>query len=197
MKKRDFLKGGLFTMGALLLPRKIWAMDFYPTTSKAEWAVLYGTWCGSSRDAAAWISEGMDGIAKVFDVRENPDLSGYKYVIVGGSIRAGKTTPELQRYLTEHNEQLKGKIKGLFAVCGNMKQPVTQVQYKQLIDNYFAKLTGVNNVASKVFLGRITWGLMEPDARKQLQAFNLDEYDNLKRSECMAFGKEVLRSVAP
>ena len=43
----------------------------------------------SSRDAGVWISEGMDGIANVFDVRENPDLSDYENIVVGGSIRSG------------------------------------------------------------------------------------------------------------
>ncbi len=64
--------------------------------SDKKWAVLYGTWCGSARDAALWISEGMDGIANVFDVRENPDLSKYDHIVVGGAIRGGKTSQELQ-----------------------------------------------------------------------------------------------------
>ena len=51
------------------------ALDFYPMPSDKKVAVLFATWCGSSRDAAVWISEGMGGIAKVFDVRENPDLA--------------------------------------------------------------------------------------------------------------------------
>ncbi len=138
----------------------------------------------------------MNGIANVFDVRENPDLSKYKYVIVGGSIRSGVTPKELQDYIAKHKETLSGKIKGLFAVCGNMKQPITTQQYTTLIDNHLAKITGVNKVPSKVFLGRITWGLMEPKVREQMQSFpNMDEYDNLKRSECMEFGKEVLKSI--
>ena len=48
-------------------------MKFYAKPSDKKWAILYGTWCGSTRDAAAWISEGMGGIADVFDARENPD----------------------------------------------------------------------------------------------------------------------------
>jgi menaquinone-dependent protoporphyrinogen IX oxidase len=34
----------------------------------------------------------MDGIANVFDVRENPDLSKYDHVVIGGAIRGGKTS---------------------------------------------------------------------------------------------------------
>jgi hypothetical protein len=37
---------------------------------------------------------------------------------------------------------------------------------------------------------------MEPDVQKQMKSFpNMEEYDNLKRSECMAFGQEVLRNI--
>ncbi len=195
MKKRDFLKTFSLTIGALLIPRKILALEYYPTTNNVEWAVLYGTWCGTSRDASIWISEGMNGIANVFDVRENPDLSKYKYIIVGGSIRGGETPKELQDYLTRHKETIKTKIRGLFVVCGNMMQPVTQDLYSKFFDNHLIKLTGAQKVPLKVFLGRITWGLMEPKVREQMKSVpNMKEYDNLKRSECMAFGLEILQA---
>jgi hypothetical protein len=45
-------------------------LDYYPTPFDKKCAVLFGTWCGNSRDAAVWISEGMGGIADVFDARE-------------------------------------------------------------------------------------------------------------------------------
>ncbi len=196
MNKRTFLKTSLSAIGLLAIPNKIFGMDFFPTTKNVEWAILYGTWCGTARDASVWISEGMDGIADVFDVRENPDLSKYKHIIIGGAIRSGVTSNEFQEYLAKHKEIVKSKTRGLFAVCGNMRQPVTQEQYKRLIDNHLAQLTTTDKVPSKVFLGRITWGLMEPDVQKQMKAFpNMEEYDNLKRNECMEFGKEVLKSV--
>jgi menaquinone-dependent protoporphyrinogen IX oxidase len=197
MEKRDFLKTGLLAIGTLLIPRKTMALDFYPTTSNVEWAVLYGTWCGSARDAGVWISEGMNGIADVFDVRENPDLSKYKHIIVGGAIRSNAVSPELRKYLTTHKEMLKDKIKGLFAVCGNMQQAIGEAQYNTLIVNHLARITGAENYKSKIFLGRVTFGLMEEDVRKQMQsAPGSVEYDNLKRTECLDFGKEVLQSVS-
>jgi hypothetical protein len=196
MKKRDFFKTGILGIGAMLLSRKSMALEYYPTTNNVDWAVLYGTWCGSSRDAAVWITEGMDGIADVFDVRENPDLSKYKHIIVGGSIRSGVTPKELQDFLTKNNATLKGKVRGQFAVCGNMKQPVTKDLYGRLFDNHLTKLTGAAGVPQRVFLGRITWGLMEPTVRDQMKAMpGMDEYDNLKRSECMEFGREILKSI--
>jgi hypothetical protein len=196
MKKRDFFKTILLTTGAVILPRKIWALEYYPTTGNPEWAILFGTWCGTSRDAGVWISEGMNGIANVFDVRENPDLSKFKYIIIGGSIRSGETPKQLQDYLTRHKETIKSKIRGLYIVCGNMQQPVTQELYDRFFENHLVKLTGAAKVPSKVFLGRITWGLMEPDVRDQMKSIpNMKEYDNLKRSECIDFGREILQGV--
>lgn len=192
MNKRTFIRSGLMGISAILLGKKASALEYYPRPSEKKWAVLYGTWCGSARDAGVWISEGMDGIANVFDVREYPDLSKYDHVIVGGAIRSGKISPELQQYLEKNREILKNRIRGYFAVCGNMMKPVSPETKTMLIDNHIAKITGVANVPSAVFLGRITYGLMEPDVRKQMESFKMPEYDNLKRTECMAFGKEVL-----
>lgn len=192
MDKRDFIKAGLMGIGALALSRKAAALEYYPNASDKKWAVLYGTWCGSSRDAGVWISEGMDGIANVFDVRENPDLSDYDHLIVGGSIRGGQTPAELQEYLKQNSAQLKGKIRGLYIVCGNMMQPPGPEQVTALINNHLAPLCGVSDVPSKVMLGRITYGLLDPDSREMMEGMKMPEYDNLKREDCMAFGKEVL-----
>ena len=74
-------------------------------------------------------------------------------------------------------------------------QPVSQDLYDRFFENHLIKLTGAANVPSKVFLGRITFGLMEPDVRKQMKSMpNMKEYDNLKRSECMDFGLEILQA---
>ena len=193
MKKREFLKFGLLSIGAMTVSPRLGALEYYPNNSDKKWAILYGTWCGSSRDATVWISEGMDGIANVFDVREDPDLSEYDHIVVGGSIRGGKVSDLLQQYLEKNREVLKDKIRGLFAVCGNMMRPVGPEQTTALIGNHLAILCGVSNVVpSKVFLGRITYGLMDEESRKMLQGFNMPEYDNLKREDCLAFGKDIL-----
>ena len=192
MKKRDFFKIGMLGAAAVLVPKKLQALEYYPNKSDKKWAVLYGTWCGSSRDAGIWISEGMDGIANVFDVREDPDLSKYDHVIVGGSIRSGQISAQLREYIEKNRDVLKTRTSGLFAVCGNMMQPVGPEQKTALIDNHLAKICEVINVPSRVFLGRITFGLMDTETRKTMQQMKVTEYDNLKRADCMDFGKEVL-----
>jgi menaquinone-dependent protoporphyrinogen IX oxidase len=196
MKKRDFFKIGILGAIGLAVPKRVRALEYYPNQSDKKWAVLYGTWCGSSRDAGLWISEGMNGIANVFDVRENPDLSKYDHVIVGGSIRSGQTPVQLQEFIMKNRDLLKGKIRGLYAVCGNMMQPVGPEQKSALIDNHLAKICGDINVPSKVFLGRITLGLMDPESRNMMKQMKVTEYDNLKRADCMDFGKEILTKTA-
>jgi menaquinone-dependent protoporphyrinogen IX oxidase len=195
MNKREFLKFSLLGAGSLALSGRLNALDFYPTIPEKKWAVMFGTWCGSSRDAGVWISEGMDGIAHVYDVRENPDLSVFENIIIGGSIRGGKVTSELQEYIEKHRNKIRDKIRGLFVVCGNRMQPPTSQQTADLIDTHLAAICGVSNLPSKVFLGRVTYGLLDEDSRKLLQGFNMPEYDNLKRSDCLAFGREVLASI--
>ncbi len=193
MKRRNFLQMGLAGLGSIALTDRVWALKYYPRPSDQKWAVLYGTWCGSSRDAAVWISEGMGGIADVFDVRENPDLKRFEHLIIGGSIRIMVTPIELQEYIKNNKSWLKNKVRGLFAVCGNMGNPVGPEQTTMFIENHLAKLCEINNVPSQVFLGRITKSLMKPNTAKMMQS--MEDYDNLKRSKCMAFGQKVLASI--
>jgi menaquinone-dependent protoporphyrinogen IX oxidase len=202
MERRDFFKAGLAAgIGSIALANSGLALDFYPMPSNKKYAVLFGTWCGSSRDAAVWISEGMGGIADVFDVRENPDLTKYDHIVVGGSIRSGVTRKELQDYLAK-NKALKGKVRGLFAVCGNGEKPVGPQQKTAYIDNHLAKLTESGNVPSKVFNGRITKELLDPENLKMMESMYpklagkpLENYDLLKRADCLALGKEILTGV--
>jgi menaquinone-dependent protoporphyrinogen IX oxidase len=203
MKRRDFVKFGLVAgVGAVSLTKDTRALDYYPAASDKKCAVIYGTWCGTSRDAAVWISEGMGGIANVFDVRENPDLKDYDHLIIGGSIRSGATRKELQDYIAKNKGVLKSKIRALFAVCGNGEKPVGPAQKTALIDNHLAKLCEVGDIPSKVFNGRITKSLLDPENRKRLEdaypklaGKPLEDYDLLKRADCLAFGKEILAGI--
>ena len=193
MNRRAFVGLGLTGISALAVPDKAWALKYYPKASEKKWAVLYASWCGTARDAAVWISEGMGGIADPFDVRENVDLKGFDHLVVGSAIRMGKVSPELQQYLEENRQWIKDKVRGVFTVCGNMQKPVTPDVVKAQITDQVAPLCGATNVPNRVFLGRVTPILLEPEVREMMKP--MGEYDNLKRPECMAFGKEVLSRV--
>jgi len=193
MKRRDFLKIGFAAFAASTLTRQSQALEFYPVKSDKKIAIVYGTWCGSTRDAAVWISEGMGAIAEVFDVREKSDLKGYDHIIIGGAIRSFAVSKELQDFIQKNKELLKGKVRGLFAVCGNMGNPITPEVTKRYIDDHLAKRCEVSKVPARAFRGRITKSLMDPQTAKQFASFQ--DYDNLSRSECMSLGKEILDSI--
>jgi menaquinone-dependent protoporphyrinogen IX oxidase len=204
MNRRDFMKIGVAGVGAFALngASKASALEFYPRPSDRKWAVLYASWYGTSRDAALWISEGMGMIANVFDIREKPDLGGYDFLVLGSSIQWGKISPELQQYLEVNKGTLKGKIKGLYAVCGNLGKTPGPKQHENYIEKHLAVICEADKVPSKVFGGRMTSGMLtEQDSRALKEAgikYNLDfmkNYDNLSRKECMEFGKSVMECV--
>ena len=193
MKRRTLFELGLAGIGAVAMPREAWALKYFPKAADRKWAVLYATWCGSARDAAVWISEGMGGIADAFDVRENAELRQFDHVVVGSAIRSGKISPELQQYLEKNRQWIKDKVRGLYTVCGNMQRPVTPDVVKAQITDHLALLCGVRDAPGHVFLGRVTPILLEPEVREMMKP--MGEYDNLKRTDCMAFGKEILGRV--
>jgi menaquinone-dependent protoporphyrinogen IX oxidase len=143
----------------------------------------------------------MGGIANVFDVRENPDLKGFDSIVIGGSIRNMVTPKALQEYITKNKSWLQPKVRGLFAICGNGEKPVGPEQTGAFIEGHLAKLCGVGNVPSRVFNGRITKSLLEPEVAKvmdelypKMMGKPMEDYDYLKRADCLAFGKEVLEN---
>ncbi len=192
MERRTLLKTGLAAI-VMALSKKAWALKFYPKQSDKKWAVLYARWCGSSRDAGIWISEGMGGIAEVYDVREKPDLKGFDHIVLGSSIRGYKIHPVLETYIIENKSWLKEKIRGFWAVCNNRGKPPGQKQKEMYIDDQLAKLSGVTNVPGKVFPGRVTKNLLDKEAFDIIKSF--PDNDNLKRADCLVFGKEIFESV--
>ncbi|MBO8130386.1 MAG: hypothetical protein H0Z29_02585 [Candidatus Marinimicrobia bacterium] len=133
MKRRDFFKWLSFSTGFFFITKGVKGLEYYPNPSDKKWAILYSTWCGTARDAAVWISEGMGGIANVFDIREEVNLNPYDHIIVGGAIRYGRTSDRLEKYLRENSDWLSKKLCGLFVVCGNMQRPVTPEVHRKLL----------------------------------------------------------------
>ncbi|HPW17452.1 MAG TPA: flavodoxin domain-containing protein [Candidatus Aminicenantes bacterium] len=203
MRRRSFLNATAAGLASTLALGRPGAAQFIPKASERKWAVLFGTWYGTARDAAVWISEGMGGIAAVFDVRQDPDLSPFDHLVVGTAIQGGKGPKALEAYLGRNMDRIKGKVRGLYAVCGNLERPAGPQNVKDLIDDYLARLTGAGPVAKRVFGGRVTKALWSEEDFKtvrdlyaQLQMPPLKDYDNLRRPDCLAFGGEVLAKAA-
>lgn len=196
MERRTFLAG----VGAAYSMSAAASGQFMPVPSKEKWAVIFGTWCGSARDAAMWISEGMGGIAAVFDARQKPDLSAYDHLVIGTAIRAGKGTKELEDLIRANADAVKAKVRGYYAVCGNQGDRPWVATEQQYIDNYLVKLCQATAPQKRIFPGRITKALLSESEIKMLDGFfkqmdiPFEDYDHLARWDCLQFGREILRS---
>ena len=193
MDRRAFLKTALAVGGVTLFESNAYALRLFPNPGKQKWAVLFGSRYGSTRDASLWISEGMGGIADVFDARENPDLSSFDAIIVGSGIYNGKIDQSLETYLAKNAILISNRIKALFIVCGGGDTPRAQGYIDAL-----AKSCGAKPALTKVFSGRLTKRLLNaPDykieeevAKRQNHPF--EDYDRLQRKDCLKFGEEIL-----
>ena len=205
MERRTFLNIGAAGLGSLAVASPLRAQFIpMPSQSKEKWAILFATWYGTSRDAAVWISEGMGAIAEVFDIRKPPaDIAAYDRLVIGSSIQGFNIHPEMRKYLEANAAKIKGKVRGLFAACGNLRNMPGEQQVKQYIDDNLAKLTFTDaNIPRKVFGGRITKAIWEPkvyaDNMASYKSMGVPEgdFDNLKREDCMKLGAEILAKKA-
>ena len=203
MERRTFLNG-IAGMGAAYAMSYPDPVQFMPTkASNEKWAILFGTWCGSARDAALWVSEGLGGIAAVFDVLQKPDLKPYNHLVIGTAIHGGKGPQLLESFIQENVADLKSKIRGLFVVCGSGGDHPGAKTQATYIDGYLAKLCQVSTPPNRAFPGRITKALLSEEDFKALdnmykkQNKPFDDYDHLSRWECMEFGKAILASQSP
>jgi menaquinone-dependent protoporphyrinogen IX oxidase len=186
-----------FFIGGVVVALKAsnaYPLKFYPNAGPGKWAILFGTRYGSTRDAAVWISEGMGGIAEVFDARENPDFSAFNNLIVGSGIYNGKVASPLEIFLTQNAAKISGKVRAVYIVCG---EGATDHANRYL--DTLSKLCGNNPLIKKVFPGRMTKRLFEAEVLKQMEEYYkktkspFDDYDRLQRKDCLQFGEEILR----
>ena len=193
MDRRTFLKSVVVGGGITAFASNSGALKLFPNPSKQKWAILFGSRYGATRDASVWISEGMGMIADAFDARENPDLSSFEGIVVGSGIYRGKIDTNLADYLTKNSSSISGKIKALFIVCGAGDTPRAQPFIEGLV-----KACQTKPALMKIFPGRITKKLLnEEDYKIEEEVFKrrnqpYEDYDLLKRSDCLKFGEEIL-----
>jgi len=196
MDRRTFLKTILFGGGLTVFASNSYALKLFPNQAKQKWAILFGSRYGSTRDASLWISEGMGGIADVFDARENHDLLSFDYIIVGSGIYLGKIDQPLGNYLARNATLISNRIRALFIVCGAGDSPRAQAFADVLVKSCRTKPSLI-----KIFPGRITKRLLnEEDYKIEENVFKrrnepFEDYDRLQRSDCLKFGEEILNKV--
>ena len=196
MDRRTFLRTVVLGGGLTAFASNSYALKLFPNQAKQKWAILFGSRYGSTRDASLWISEGMGGIADAFDARENPDLSSFDHITVGSGIYSGKIDQSLENYLTRNAPLISNRIKTLFIVCGAGDSPRAQAFVDVL-----AKACQTKPPLIKILSGRITKRLLnEEDYKIEEEVFKrrnepYEDYDRLKRSDCLKFGEETLNKI--
>ena len=194
MDRRTFLKTIAVGGGVTVFASSSDALKLFPNPSKQKWAILFGSRYGTTRDASLWISEGMVGIAEVFDARETPDLTSFESVVVGSGIYRGKIDTPLAEFLTKNASSFLNRIKALFVVCSGGDTPRAQPL------EGLAKACQAKPPLIKIFPGRITKRLLnEEDYKIEEEVFRrrnepYEDYDRLKRSDCLKFGEEILKT---
>jgi len=182
MHRRNFLKTGLAGIVTLAIPGNINAISASSHASDKKWAVLYSSKCGSTKDAATWINDGMGGIAGVIDVATAPQIADYDYIVIGGWINASILDSNAKTFITTNKAALKSKIMGLFTLCGNGGVAVGQKEITKSLTNQIVALTGVTDKPAKLFNGR-----SDPACNGLGMT-----YDLLKKEDCVAFGKLII-----
>ncbi len=184
MDRRNFCKTGLAGMGVLAFAGKLQAIEHSAFASgKKQWAIIYGSQCGSTKEYAGYINEGMGGIADVVDIATTtPAVNDYEYLIIGGWRNAGSVMPEgIPKFINDNKTALKNKIKGLFVVVGNNGNATLSSSLTQFLNDKMVTPAGVTNVSSKVLFGR-------SDPQCNGLGFT---YDNVKKEAGVDFGKSI------
>jgi hypothetical protein len=185
MERRELCKMGLAGIGAMAFSRPVTAVEhLLKASAKKAWVVLYGSQCGSTKDAATWINLGLGGVADVVDIATaTPPVGDYDFFIIGGWINGGNLMPAgIQTFITNNRDALKPKIRGLFTLCGNQGQPVGATQIRNYLTNRIVQYSGVTDKPAKLFNGRST------------PSCGGGNYDLLKKEECVAFGQQILNT---
>lgn len=178
MLRRNFCKIGTLGLTGLILPKKFLLGEIFAQTQK-EWAIIYATQCGTTKEAAEYINEGMGNIADVIDVStSNLSITNYKHIILGSGIYGGNIRSTMQSFVNSNKDNLKNKVRALFVLCGNGNKDVDVSP-----PNY--SVLGLFNIEGIQPKTKIFWG-------RSGTSINCNSLTNqLKKEKCIAFAKEI------
>lgn len=184
MHRRNFCTTGLAGLGTMAFSKTAGAMDrFFKSSEEKKWVVLYGSQCGSTREYANYINEGMGEIADVVDIEETvPGVDDYDFFVIGGWRNANNVKPDaIPDFIEDNKEAWQDKLKGLFIVLGNNGNPTISSGHTSFLDSHLVQPAGVSDVPAQVLFGR-----SDPSCN-HLQF----EYDNVSQEAGVTFGEEL------
>ncbi|HEX2959345.1 MAG TPA: flavodoxin domain-containing protein [Chitinispirillaceae bacterium] len=185
MDRREFCKAGFAGIGALALSGNLQAMERSANNSgKKQWAILYGSQCGSTKEYAGYINEGLGGVAEVVDIaKAAPAVNDYEHFIIGGWRSGNGVMPAaIPNFIKNNKAALKDKIKGLFIVLGNNGNATLSSSLTQFLNDKLVTPTGVSNIPARVLFGK---------SDPQCNGFSMS-YNNVSKNAGVDFGQSIL-----
>ncbi|MEX1307458.1 MAG: flavodoxin domain-containing protein [Eubacteriales bacterium] len=91
--------------------------------------IAYATQTGTTEKAAEMIADKLKAKPDIVNIgaTKTIELSGYDFILVGGSIRMGKVNKAVRRFLANNKQALMSTRFGLFLACG----------YPEEVENYY------------------------------------------------------------
>lgn len=183
MDRRNLCKLGLAGIGTMAFSRTAGAMQMFTNASeKKKWAVVYGSKCGSTREYAEFINNGLGGIADVVDIATTtPKIDDYDHFIIGGWRNGSSIQPkEIADFVKNNKAVLKDKIRGLFVVLGNNGKPELSPEMTTFLTNQLVTPSGAITAKTKVLFGR------------SKAPCGPGNYDNVSEAAGVEFGQSIL-----
>ena len=85
--------------------------------------IVYASKSGTTKTCAEMLAHEIDGVTTLIDiVSQEPDLSDYDTILIGGPIRYGRLHSAVKEFMHNHKSELLDKEIGLFICCGNEQQ---------------------------------------------------------------------------
>lgn len=90
--------------------------------------IAFASKSGTTEKKAALLSNMIPDSSTVDITRENPDLSKYDVLIIGGSIRMGRLHKAAASFIKKNREEIMHKPYGLFICCGFLDKAETTLK---------------------------------------------------------------------
>jgi menaquinone-dependent protoporphyrinogen oxidase len=118
-------------------------------------AIIYKSRHGTTCRVAEMIAEKLDaGKNTLVDLsrEQDPDISVYDKIIIGGSIHVGNIQKEVQKFCQKHLRALLKKELGLFICCMDPDEGVRKLEFENAFPKILRQHSKANGIMGGEFL---------------------------------------------
>ena len=158
--------------------------------------VAYATAAGSTGEVAEAIGEALRDGGTAVDVRwakEVDDVTGYRAVVVGTGVRAGRPYQEAVSFVEGHQQVLGQVAVAYFAVCMTMEQDTEEnrCEAETFLNPVREAAPQVEPVAVGLFGGAMDYGKLPLPLRLMMKAMKRPEGDARDWEAIGAWAREL------